>query len=405
MKEEILEKYAEVLIWGLQTAREKKLKKYDIIRIYAGIRSSRLVEIINRKLIKMKFNTYIVFDDTDTIDKDRYVFGDNKQISFIPPWTKQCFELIAGNIYIGCPESLTYLSDVDPKLIGNRAKARRPFSDILNDRELSGDFGWTYGIYATPALAQAADTTISVYEKRMEIFCFLNADNPVNVWKDLYSEAQEIKYWLNSLINQIKYVHIESEKCNFKINLGEARKWIGISGHNIPSFEIFLSPDFTGTNGTYYSDQPSYRDGNLVKDVHLEFRSGSVNKLASYADVGDKYFRQTISTDKGASKVGEFSLTDIRLSRINCFMAETLYDENYGGKYGNCHIALGDSYLDTSDEIYIPKGMTVMDIKKNYNFNHSSIHWDLVNSEKKTVTAHLKDGSTKIIYDSGKFCI
>jgi leucyl aminopeptidase (aminopeptidase T) len=34
---------------------------------------------------------------------------------------------------------------------------------------------------------------------------------------------------------------------------------------------------------------------------------------------------------ENADKIGEFSLTDKRISKINKFMAETLYDENFGG--------------------------------------------------------------------------
>ena len=49
---------------------------------------------------------------------------------------------------------------------------------------------------------------------------------------------------------------------------------------------------------------------------------------------------------ENADKVGEFSLTDRRFSRITRFMAETLYDENVGGPFGNTHIALGNSYHD-----------------------------------------------------------
>jgi aminopeptidase len=36
--------------------------------------------------------------------------------------------------------------------------------------------------------------------------------------------------------------------------------------------------------------------------------------------------------DRGAAQVGEFSLTDRRFSRITHFMANTLYDENFGGR-------------------------------------------------------------------------
>jgi aminopeptidase len=55
-----------------------------------------------------------------------------------------------------------------------------------------------------------------------------------------------------------------------------------------------------------------------------------------------------LATDEGASQIGEYSLTDKRLSRITKFMAETLFDENMGGEFGNTHMAVGRSYHDTT---------------------------------------------------------
>jgi len=82
-------------------------------------------------------------------------------------------------------------------------------------------------------------------------------------------------------------------------------------------------------------------------------------------------------------------------------MADTLFDENYGGEYGNTHIALGASYTDT-----FSGDMSTMNkaLKKTLGFNDSALHWDLVNTEKKTVTAILKTGKRIVIYDDGKFC-
>ena len=57
---------------------------------------------------------------------------------------------------------------------------------------------------------------------------------------------------------------------------------------------------------------------------------------------------EMIATE-GADRVGEFSLTDRRLSRITRFMAHTLYDENVGGAFGNTHIAVGRAYQDAYD--------------------------------------------------------
>ena len=102
----------------------------------------------------------------------------------------------------------------------------------------------------------------------------------------------------------------------------------------------------------------------------------------------------------GANRVGEFSLTDKRFSKITTFMANTLFDENYGGRYGNCHLAVGSSYSDTYDGD--PASLTRAK-KQQLGFNDSALHWDLVNTEKKTVTAHLTSGKKIVIYEDGMF--
>jgi aminopeptidase len=199
---------------------------------------------------------------------------------------------------------------------------------------------------------------------------------------------------------KVNFYHIESEHTDLFITPGEKRKWVGISGHNIPSFEIFLSPDWRGTRGIYFSNQPSFRNGNYVKGVRLEFKKGAVVNIE--AQQGKNFVARQLSMDKGANKVGEFSLTDKRFSRINRFMANTLFDENFGGEYGNCHVALGASYADTYSGN--PKELTG-EKKKRLGFNDSALHWDLVNTEKKRVVAHLASGKKTTIYENGEFAI
>ncbi len=185
---------------------------------------------------------------------------------------------------------------------------------------------------------------------------------------------------------------------DLKITPGRKRKWIGLSGHNIPSFEIFISPDWRGTEGVYFANQPSFRSGNYVEGVRIEFRRGSAIKIK--AKKGKEFVFKQLSIDRGASRVGEFSLTDKRFSRINKFMANTLFDENFGGRYGNCHLALGASYSDTYDGD--PAELS-KEKKKRLGFNDSALHWDLVNTEKKTVTAILRSREKVIVYEKGIF--
>jgi aminopeptidase len=185
---------------------------------------------------------------------------------------------------------------------------------------------------------------------------------------------------------------------DLKVTPGKRRRWIGLSGHNIPSFEIFLSPDWRGTEGTYFADQPSFRSGNRVAGVRLEFKKGRLAKID--ARKGRDFVVKQLSMDKGAGRLGEFSLTDKRFSKIDRFMANTLFDENFGGRYGNCHVALGASYSDSYDGD--PSRLT-KERKKKLGFNDSALHWDIVNTEKKRVVAHLVSGEEITIYEDGMF--
>jgi aminopeptidase len=325
-----------------------------------------------------------------------YTLANDKQLVYIPPGEEALFAGLNGNISIYAPESLTHLGKIDPKKIGKAAVAKKKLRDLLDKREVLGEFSWTLCIYPTAELAKHARITQKSYSAQVVRACFLNTASPVAEWRRIYKEAQLIKQWLNRM--PIAYLHVESENVDLHISLGENRKWVGISGRNIPSFEIFVSPDWRGTRGTYYADQPSYRSGNYVKGVRLEFEKGRLVKIGAVK--GQNFVKQQLGLDEGAGRLGEFSLTDKRFSRINTFMANTLYDENYGGKYGNCHIALGSSYSNTYSGN--PRNLTKQ-IKRKLGFNQSALHWDFINTEKKRVSAHLKSGKKVTIYENGKF--
>ena len=83
-------------------------------------------------------------------------------------------------------------------------------------------------------------------------------------------------------------------------------------------------------------------------------------------------------------------------------MANTLYDENFGGNFGNSHLAVGTSYHDCYNGDI--KKMTEKDWER-LGFNESVEHCDIINTNDKTVAAILKDGSKKIIYYQGQFVL
>jgi aminopeptidase len=396
--EKQLDRYADALLWGLKTAKTKKLKKNDIVLIRYDMPAVRLAEIVFAKLLDIGIQPVQRTNLTKNMELHFFEQANHKQIMFQAPGEKELYNQLNGGIFLYAPESITHLSHIDPKKIGKVALSRKYLRDILDIRDQAGDFGWTLCVFPTKELAKHAKLSMKAYANQIINACFLNRISPVSHWQDILHNTTSIKKWLNSM-NANAY-HVESENVDLTITPGEKRKWVGISGHNIPSFEIFLSPDWRGTQGIYFSDQPSFRNGNYVKGVRLEFKKGAVVNVD--AQMGEDFIVQQLSMDKGANKVGEFSLTDKRFSRINKFMANTLFDENYGGKYGNCHLALGSSYADTYNGN--PRELTKKK-KGKLGFNDSALHWDLVNIEKKRVTAHLASGKKVTIYENGKFAI
>jgi aminopeptidase len=291
------------------------------------------------------------------------------------------------------------LAKVDPKKILRRGKAMKRFSDWRRDKEHQGKFTWTLALYGTEAMAKEARMPLKEYWEQIIKACFLDKKDPIAEWKRVFKGIDEYSGKLNKLTPKINKLHIKGIDEDLWITPGKSRQWVGGSGRNIPSFEIFTSPDWRGTEGWVRFNQPLYRYGNKVTGIELWFKGGKVIKCK--AKTGEKLLKEMIATP-GADRVGEFSLTDGRYSRITKFMADTLYDENMGGPQGNTHIALGSAYAECySGDVskLTPKQ------KVDLGFNDSSVHTDIISTAKRTVTAHLHDGSEVVIYDNGQFTL
>ena len=396
LTEKQLKRYADVLLWGLQTAKSRLIARNDIVLIRFDLAAVRLAEILFARLLEAGAHPLMRLNPTAAMERDFYSLANSKQLIHIPPGEENLFARLNGSISIFAPESMTHLTKMDPQKIARSVLSKKKMRDVLDKREAQKKFSWTLCMFPTGELAKHARISQKAYCAQVARACFLNSASPVIEWQNIFKQARRIKRWLNRL--PVTALQVISENVDLHISLGEKRRWVGISGRNIPSFEIFVSPDWRGTQGRFYADQPSYRSGNYVRDVRFKFENGRLVKIA--AKKGRAFVRQQLAMDKGAARIGEFSLTDKRFSRINRFMANTLYDENYGGTNGNCHIALGSSYSNT----YAGKPVELTPpMKRQLGFNESALHWDFVNTEKKQVIAILKSGKEVLIYENGKF--
>jgi aminopeptidase len=398
----ILKKYADVLIkFALNSGQG--VKKDEVVLLWVRESAKPILEPLQKAVLEADahYITYYVPEGTDRrniINKQFFKLASEEQVEFFPgKFFKGLADQIDHQVEILSEADPHLLEKIDSKKIMQRSATMKPWLDWRSDKEYLGKFTWVLGLYGTAGMAREAGLSLKAYWDQIVNACFLDKDDPIKKWKETAKEIDRVRGKLNLL--KIKKLHVEAKNTDLWITMGEKRRWLGGAGRNIPSFEIFTSPDCRFTEGTISFNQPLYSYGNLIKDIQLWFERGRVVKVK--ASKGQKMLEEMLKV-LNADMVGEFSLTDGRMSRITKFMAHTLFDENVGGKYGNTHLALGLSYRDA----YVGELERMKkDNWEKLGFNNSVVHTDIMATTDRKVTAVLEDGRMKVIYRKGKFAV
>jgi len=394
--ETILRKYADLLVrYALNNGEGVRPKQ--VVQLNIPDRAKPLYRELLRSVLEAGAYPKLQLIPTGT-EKVFFEYASKDQLVFFPETFKRAeADLIDHQVSIIADTDPKELQDIEPERLFAALDARRKFRDWLFKKEQQGKFTWTLALYGTEETAKEAGMSPEEYWKEIIHACYLDAGDPIAEWKRIAIEQERLKAALDAL--EIESLHTEGQRVDLHVKLGKHRRWMGGSYRNIPSYEIFISPDWRGTQGEVTFDQPVYRYGNILRGIMLEFRDGIV--IRAEAKEGQKVLEGMLARKNG-DKVGEYSLTDRRFSRISRFMATTLYDENIGGAYGNTHIALGRAYKDsyTGDP-----GKPTKDQWDAWGYNDSPEHTDIVSTEDRTVTATLPGGRKKVIFKDGMFTV
>ncbi len=323
--------------------------------------------------------------------------GSDEQVGFFAePYWRGIVEAADHILFIVSEPDVHYLEGLPAARISRMMSARAPYMKMREAKEQAGKLSWSLCLYGTQSMADEAGLSLEAYWEQIIEACYLREDDPVARWRDVQAEIEAIKDKLDALA--IERLHLVGEDLDLRVQIGPNRKWLSGGGKNIPSFEIFTSPDWRGTEGWIRFNQPLYYSGKRIAGIELRFEKGVV--VSATAQENEEALREMVAQEH-ADKVGEFSLTDRRHSRITRFMATTLYDENMGGSFGNTHIALGNAYKDTftGDMATVTEAQWA---EMGYN-SCPKVHTDIISTSNRTVTATLSDGSQRVIYRDGQF--
>ena len=230
----------------------------------------------------------------------------------------------------------------------------------------------------------------------------LDQDDPSLAWRIFLDENNYYKNRLNEL--GISKLHYYNNLCtDLEVTIPPNRQWLNpdktdVLGSpimvNMPSYEIFSSPDCRTTNGIVYNSRPFIYNGKIIDKFYLEFKDGCVVNYD--AEVGKEQLKILIESFPNSNRLGEVALVNYNspISNLKTVFYEGLIDEN-----ASCHLALGKTPFSTikgcrdlSQEELISSG-----------FNDCLMHEDfMIGTEDLEIEADTKEGK-QYIFKKGNF--
>ncbi|MEU4240288.1 aminopeptidase [Actinoplanes sp. NPDC026619] len=250
--------------------------------------------------------------------------------------------------------------------------------------------GWAQQIFGEPDMDRlwAAVTTAMR----------LDSPDPAAAWQARSATLAARAKQLDAL--ELTEVHYLDESTDLTVGLPPRVRWTG-GGlvdpdgitylPNLPTEEVFTSPDRRRADGVIRVTRPMVIAGQLITGLRVTFKDGRISEVS--ADEGGDVIRAQIETDEGARYLGEVSLVDreSRIAKAGIVFHNTLYDENAG-----CHVAWGQSFPWTVED-----GMKMTpEQRTEVGLNTSGIHTDvIIGGDGMTVTGTGPGGTVEIIRD------
>jgi aminopeptidase len=226
----------------------------------------------------------------------------------------------------------------------------------------------------------------------------LEADDPVKQWQERSATLTARARQLDALdLDEVRY---QGEGTDLTVGLVPGTRWTGggmVDEHgiaympNIPTEEVFTSPDRRRAEGTIRLTKPVVINGQLVEGLRVTFRGGRITETS--ADSNIDVVRAQLDVDESARHLGEVSLVDrdSRIAQADIVFHNTLFDENAG-----CHVAWGQSF-----PFAVEGGMGMTpEQRAELGLNHAPVHTDVViGGDGITVTGTGPRGTVTIIKD------
>jgi aminopeptidase len=362
----IYEKYARLLVhYSLE------LKKGDKLLINSTYLAEPLIKEVYREALDAGAHpeTQIAINE---LPKLFYDHAGDAQLRYVSPMYLHAVKSYDAFLTIRAPFNVKELQSVDPEKKKKVAVAQTQVKKLFMKRASTGALKWTLCEFPTDSQAQECSLSRSDYEDLVFSACFLYSEKPEEEWKKVRASQQSIVDFLNAR----HHIRITGKGTDLSFTT-QGRRWINSDGrHNMPSGEIFTSPQEDSVQGSVRFSFPGIYMGEEVEEILLQVERGEVVKWE--AKKGGQLLDKILEIP-GAKRFGEGAIG--MNTGIRRFTKNMLFDEKMGG---TIHLALGASYPETGGK------------------NESPIHWDLL-ADMREDGQIFADG--ELIYQNGEFIV
>ena len=398
---ELKRKYAKFLVEGCL-----RLKAGDKLFIIGYQLIEDFIEIVIEEAKKLGITEIKTLINDPFKQKELYLTKSYEEIIKDPMMDRTMYNQMAreGYAFLSLSSTLPgFYEDVDADLLSRVSRYQMQSIQEYKEYQLKGLISWN--ISAVPNKIWAKDLFSAEDEEPLWnlIFdiCLIREEDPILAWKEKLHLLKKRAEYLNHLqIDSLTY----HNSLGTDVTIGLPKGYLFQSADegtgrgnivNMPTEEVFTSPDRLRINGKVYSSKPLLHNGNLIEDFWLEFQNG---RIVYYdAKKGKDILKGIIETDEGSHYLGEVALVDYTspISLTNVLFKNTLYDEN-----ASCHLAIGESFpeciqdgLSKSREELLSLGL-----------NHSHEHVDFfIGTSDLEIKALLQNGSETVIMKDGNF--
>jgi aminopeptidase len=399
--DERLEKYARLAVQvGLN------LQPGQTLGINAMIEHAPLVRAVAREAYAAGARYVDVLYSDQHVRRAHIEQAGEDKLGYSPPWLVerlQEFGRIGGALcaITGNPEPELF-SDLDGERVGKArmrdvAEASLALTDGLCNWTIVAypNAGWAETVFGEPdveRLWEAVGTAVR-----------LDEPDPVAAWHEHIDRLQQRATALNE--HRFDHLRYHGPGTDLTIGLHPDSEWQtaldtsqGIDHvANMPTEEVFTTPDAQRTDGTVRSTLPLQLQGTIVRDLEVRFADGRVTEIR--ASSGEEVMRTHAATDDGAARLGEVALVDghSRVGQTGLVFYDTLFDEN-----ASSHIALGASIV----QALAWAGELSPEERHARGVNHSSIHTDfMIGSNELEVDGVTADGTAVPILRNGDWLL